>query len=495
MVQDSSVLGPIKIIPARAYKRQQQQQQYYKHAYNEQKPTNSDQIPQPIPPKQQPSKPAKKKLRNDRRDIPINIAYYMNNLYDQGYRQPHGQPQNMYQNNDIESGPYGNGAYLENHYGTTYFNQGYTSDYGGAYGADSGLGTSGNYRPFQQPSPPGQHQQPYLYPYKRSRTAPARTLPRTPPTLINPTTYHHSASQYPTTQRTHARGYSADPPQNYRYIPNYGPQQLQPTKSKHHDQAKMHQRSLNQPQPSRHSSQKFVKDQQPQDFGDNRSGYYYNNTNPNLGISPISPSIGNPNTLRRQQQHYYSPSPYANIPPSNYPHNYSGRVGSVYNMNYKPKPDPLLINKLYPLWIRFILKAAELILAAVILALVLGPLNGRSFHDFVILTKTEWQGAVVGIASVFGILALILLITSFLGPKSRVWRQFDVLVTGAGCFCYVVAAFLEAYFAACYPPHGRQINLVCHRAEWIIACIIAFINLMVYVADLILALRTGVNIL
>ena len=89
--------------------------------------------------------------------------------------------------------------------------------------------------------------------------------------------------------------------------------------------------------------------------------------------------------------------------------------------------------------------------------------------------------------AVFAILSLAMLVTVFLANSQPIWRQIvrlkadairrwainlqDVLVSAMASLLYVLAAFLEAYFAACYPPQGYLLNLVCHRPEWIIACV------------------------
>ncbi|RCN51397.1 hypothetical protein ANCCAN_02550 [Ancylostoma caninum] len=140
-----------------------------------------------------------------------------------------------------------------------------------------------------------------------------------------------------------------------------------------------------------------------------------------------------PTTLRRLRP-FYAPS-YTTYPPST-----------------MLRTDKKLDTKRYPLYARVAVKAAELILGAAILGLVLGPMRGTSFHDFVIRTNTEWQA-------------------------------------------YLLASCLEAYYAACYPPNGPRINLVCHRAEWIIATILCFINTALYVLDFALSWLSGVTML
>ncbi|PIO60974.1 hypothetical protein TELCIR_17517 [Teladorsagia circumcincta] len=159
-----------------------------------------------------------------------------------------------------------------------------------------------------------------------------------------------------------------------------------------------------------------------------------------------------PTTLRRLRP-FYAPS-YTTYPPS-----------TMF------RTDKKLDTKKYPLFARIGVKAAQLILAAAILGLVLGPMRGSSFHDFVIRTNTEWQGAVVGIVSTWAIFTAVLLMTSFLANSVHMWRKVDAHVTLIAILAYLLASCLEAYYAACYPPNGPRINLVCHRAEWIIATV------------------------
>ncbi|KIH67642.1 hypothetical protein ANCDUO_02027 [Ancylostoma duodenale] len=137
----------------------------------------------------------------------------------------------------------------------------------------------------------------------------------------------------------------------------------------------------------------------------------------------------------------------------------------------------------------------QVILGAAILGLVLGPMRGTSFHDFVIRTNTEWQGAVVGIVATWTIFTAVLLLTSFLANSVHMWRKVDAHVTLIAILAYLLASCLEAYYAACYPPNGPRINLVCHRAEWIIATILCFINTALYVLDFALSWLSGVTML
>lgn len=62
-------------------------------------------------------------------------------------------------------------------------------------------------------------------------------------------------------------------------------------------------------------------------------------------------------------------------------------------------------------------------MGATILGTVLGPMRGQSLYDFVTETRTEWQGAVVAVVAIFGILTLLALLTVFLAKRSAIWRQ------------------------------------------------------------------------
>ncbi|KAK0425824.1 hypothetical protein QR680_009410 [Steinernema hermaphroditum] len=208
------------------------------------------------------------------------------------------------------------------------------------------------------------------------------------------------------------------------------------------------------------------------------SGFYF-------GEGPPTHWRDAPPTLGRVHP-FYSPS-YSTFPPS-----------TMYPMPAPPRDSARKVNQKYPIVLRILLKVVHLALSAAILGLVLGPMRNQTFHDFVIETKTEWQGAVVGVVSFFGILTLVLLLTVCLANKQRYWRQFDGIITGAALILYLLAACLEAFFANCYPPDGwklRNTSNVCYRAEWIIATILLFIDCIVLLVDVVFIFRTGVNIL
>lgn len=514
MVLDSSILGPIKIIPAQAYKKAQQQ--YFQHAYinkndksgkNFEKKSNEEFDNNNITQNKEVNKNYSENKNKNTTDIPINIKYYMSNIYENGYNSQY-QQQKIPQNR----GHYGQNEYLESQYGPAYYNQGYSYDYGGGYSYNPDVTLTQTYRPYPQPSPTtgggNLENGTLLHPYRRSRTAPVRTLPR-------PTSIHNSYNPYPTIQKNNSsqfRGHSADPPMapNYKYVSNYVPTY---NTSQRKLKKKPSNTILNSSYNQRVKTTPGVKySQEPIEYFQSKTPstniFNYNTTGPvspsatsAAPYNPISPP-NNP-TLRRVTPYYtnYQTTHTATM----YPGSYGGQQyyqphpqypQSVYGGGiYDRKRDPKAVNKKYPLFARIIIKFFELILGAAILGLVIGPSTGYSFHDFVIMTRTEWQGAVVGIVSVFAICTLCLLLTICLANKQYFWRQFDIAISGFAILLYLVTSFLEAYFAACYPPYGKQIDMVCHRAEWIIADILCFINLVIYIIDFVLAIRTGVNIL
>ncbi|TKR93003.1 hypothetical protein L596_007540 [Steinernema carpocapsae] len=324
------------------------------------------------------------------------------------------------------------------------------SYYGGAENAyDGGLqyppvGIAGNYRAYPQPNPSPQQ-------YRRSRTAPPKTMPRQ--NLGKPARGPRGHSAEALTDQKHFRSYSG---------PMKKPQPMYRKR-----------REPGRPQQYKETEFSMPTGATP--------GFYFGE--------------GAPPTLRREAptlrrvHPFYSPS-YSTYPPS-----------TMYPM--PPPPNHRLdsarqVNRKYPIVLRAVLKIIQLALTAAILGLVLGPAKGQTFHDFVISTKTEWQGAVVGITAVFGILTLALFLSICLANKQYLWRQLDALVTGAAVFLHLFAAGLEAYFASCYPPDGwklRNTSGVCYRAEWIIATILLFFNFVAFLVDLIFIFRTGVNVL
>uniref|UniRef100_A0A915CUY6 MARVEL domain-containing protein n=1 Tax=Ditylenchus dipsaci TaxID=166011 RepID=A0A915CUY6_9BILA len=109
-------------------------------------------------------------------------------------------------------------------------------------------------------------------------------------------------------------------------------------------------------------------------------------------------------------------------------------------------------------------------------------MRGNSYYNFVTQTSTEWQALVLVITISFAFCALFLLLTVFFANTSYCWRQTDAIISVFGTVLYILATSLEIYYAACYPPIGQRINLVCYRPEWIMAGCLSFINLIVYIA-------------
>ncbi|XGW21702.1 hypothetical protein V3C99_004571 [Haemonchus contortus] len=364
---------------------------------------------------------------------PINAAYYMPGVYNGGYSHE----------------PYGHNAYIDTAYVDTqqfpyYGGYTYTPYYGDGqayrnYAYQSSQAYPGAYGPY--PGASGAYRpypQPQPSPPRRSRTAPSRPVPLSVRTTV-------PSSRKP-------RGFSADQYDKRQFKAVSGPMKKpSPAYRKTRD-------------PYAYRSSQY----QETDFGG--APHDYNSQFHRPYTSEV------PTTLRRIRP-FYAPS-YTTYPPS-----------TMF------RTDKKMDTKKYPLFARIAVKAAQLILAAAILGLVLGPMRGSSFHDFVIRTNTEWQGAVVGIVSTWAIFTAVLLMTSFLANSVHMWRKVDAHVTLIAILAYLLASCLEAYYAACYPPNGPRINLVCHRAEWIIATILCFINTALYVVDFALSWLSGVNML
>uniref|UniRef100_A0A0M3IT61 MARVEL domain-containing protein n=1 Tax=Ascaris lumbricoides TaxID=6252 RepID=A0A0M3IT61_ASCLU len=243
-----------------------------------------------------------------------------------------------------------------------------------AYYGPYGGGQSGAYRGYPQP-------QPSPLQYRRSRTAPARTTPRT--------------ANYQTAYARRTRGYSAEP---HYFDQRYYSKSGRPI---------IAYRSYSGPRKNAKNMPMYRKKREPNsriqtyqetEFGgapvDSRSQYYpgvYSDTAP---------------TLRRMRP-YYAPS-YSTYPPS------IMNPSRTYRNN---------VEKRYPIALRVVIKIAEVILGAAVLGLVLGPMHDYSFYVFVTTTKTEWQGLVVGIVSCFAALALIMLATSCLAHEQLYWQK------------------------------------------------------------------------
>ncbi|WKX90487.1 hypothetical protein Q1695_009380 [Nippostrongylus brasiliensis] len=364
---------------------------------------------------------------------PINAAYYMPGVYNGGYIHE----------------PYGHNAYIDAAYADTqqfphYGGFTYAPFYGDGqayrnYAYQSSQAYPGAYGPY--PGSSGAYRpypQPQPSPPRRARTTPGRAVP--------------SSARMTAPSSRKSRGVSVDQYDKRQFKAISGPtKKLSPAYRK-----------------GREPYSYRMAPYQETSFGG--APYDYNGQFQRQYPNEV------PTTLRRLRP-FYAPS-YTTYPPST-----------------MLRTDKKLDTKRYPLFARIAIKAAQLILGAAILGLVLGPMRGTSFHDFVIRTNTEWQGAVVGIAATWAIFTAILLMTSFLANSVHMWRKVDAHVTLIAILAYLLASCLEAYYAACYPPSGPRINLVCHRAEWIIATILCFINTALYVIDFAMSWLSGVSML
>uniref|UniRef100_A0A914VDA7 MARVEL domain-containing protein n=1 Tax=Plectus sambesii TaxID=2011161 RepID=A0A914VDA7_9BILA len=378
---------------------------------------------------------------------PINAAYYMSSgSYNPGFVSSFGGG-----GVGQTGGPYGANAYVDT--AGVYPGGSYGPQYGPYGGGGGDVFTSGPINAPYSTRPPSPVR---TQPYRRSRTAPARTFTR---------------KVYPT--RVRLRGYSADHAFDSRYYRSFSGPVKKPLP--------MYRKRREPARTYRYQETEFgagtVGDAAPSlanfGFGFSQHGtlnrrYFYGG----------GPGYGEQSTLRRASapRQYYSPS-YTTYPPS-----------TMHPRVRRPQDK-------YPTWWRVILKIAQLVVGATILGTVLGPMRGQTLYSFVTETRTEWQGAVVAIVAIFGILTLLALLTVFFAMRSAVWRQVDAFISALATFCYVIVACIESWYAACYPPLGGNIPELCHRLEWAIAAILTFVNLILYAIDLILAFRTGVSML
>ncbi|VDK53001.1 unnamed protein product [Anisakis simplex] len=244
------------------------------------------------------------------------------------------------------------------------------SPYYGAYGAQQtgGAYSARGYSQQQQQASPMQ--------YRRSRTAPPRTTPK--------------STNYQTTYTRRGRGYSLDPYYfNQRYYRSYSG----PTKD-----------AKNMPMyRKRRDPNARIQTYEETEFGGSPTD-----------VQTLSyPDAYSAPTMRRIRP-FYAPS-YTTYPPS------------TMNPTVKVTTQDETTDKVYPFGLRLLLKVAELIIGAAILGLVLGPMHDHSFYEFVTSTKTEWQGLVVGIVSSFSILALVMLATAFFAHKNICWQRVVLL--------------------------------------------------------------------
>ncbi|CAD5207885.1 unnamed protein product [Bursaphelenchus okinawaensis] len=149
----------------------------------------------------------------------------------------------------------------------------------------------------------------------------------------------------------------------------------------------------------------------------------------------------------------------------------------------------------YPFFVRILFKLMQIIFAVISLVLIIGPSLDYSLAEFMRRSNTEWQSLVLAILAVLGAVAFIMLFVNCCISQHSIWRKIDVVMCAVGVVLMFIATGLEAYYAACYPPNGPKIALVCYKTEWIFAAAICFLDTLVYVADLCFQLRSGVTLL
>ncbi|CAD5210633.1 unnamed protein product [Bursaphelenchus xylophilus] len=171
-------------------------------------------------------------------------------------------------------------------------------------------------------------------------------------------------------------------------------------------------------------------------------------------------------------------------PPFKYTPTYQSRNVPEYQQKEK-----------YPFVVRVLFKLMQVILAVISIVLIIGPSLDSSLAEFMRRTNTEWQSVVLAILAVLGSVALVLMIVNCCTSKNSIWRKIDVVMCAVGVVLMFIATGLEAYYAACYPPNGPKIALVCYETEWIFAAALCFLDTLVYVADLCFQLRSGVSLL
>uniref|UniRef100_A0A915PL92 MARVEL domain-containing protein n=1 Tax=Setaria digitata TaxID=48799 RepID=A0A915PL92_9BILA len=202
-----------------------------------------------------------------------------------------------------------------------------------------------------------------------------------------------------------------------------------------------------------------------------------------------------PTALRRIRP-YYAPS-YVTYPPSIMnPLGTKKKYGQGYSIKMRITVKAIeLITVAFRILLHFNTTTAIKLLGAAAIGLILAPMREMSFYAFVKMTQTEWQGLVLGVSASFSTLCLIMLLGACLGYRYQLWRRFDYLISLVGSFGYLFIGAIEAYYAACYPPNGEKIGLVCYRLEWIIASALIFINVTVYIMDCVLSFRARIRML
>ncbi|KAI6195362.1 hypothetical protein M3Y96_01223200 [Aphelenchoides besseyi] len=142
------------------------------------------------------------------------------------------------------------------------------------------------------------------------------------------------------------------------------------------------------------------------------------------------------------------------------------------------------IESAYPVYARLGIKLAEFVFGLIAIGLILAPIRSLDLADFFRRTQTEFQGLVLAVLASLTSLTFLLLISVYCANTRSLWRRFDIVNTAVSSFLYLVVTCIEAYYAACYPPNGAKIGLI-----------ICFCQIVLYITDLIMALRTGVSLL
>ncbi|KAI6181398.1 hypothetical protein M3Y98_00825100 [Aphelenchoides besseyi] len=163
-----------------------------------------------------------------------------------------------------------------------------------------------------------------------------------------------------------------------------------------------------------------------------------------------------------------------------------------YHLNNKKKlnekrrksEERQFIESAYPVYARLGIKLAEFVFGLIAIGLILAPIRSLDLADFFRRTQTEFQGLVLAVLASLTSLTFLLLISVYCANTRSLWRRFDIVNTAVSSFLYLVVTCIEAYYAACYPPNGAKIGLI-----------ICFCQIVLYITDLIMALRTGVSLL
>ncbi|KAL1242463.1 Orexin receptor type [Trichinella spiralis] len=148
----------------------------------------------------------------------------------------------------------------------------------------------------------------------------------------------------------------------------------------------------------------------------------------------------------------------------------------------------------YHAWLRYALKVIQLALAAAVLACVIIPANNEPLQSFFARTKSLGQLFVIAVTIISLVITSIFAVTVFMAKTSFTWRNVDRISSVVLTILYIAATGMEIWYAACYPPFGKHFPDYCHSSVWMIAAILAFLNLVIHATDLMLSLRDGVSL-